>query len=138
MRGIAMSDQQDRKEIWPVHVVRHGAIEAAIWERHDATGNVTHQVSLSRIYKTRDGEWNRTSVFDRKQLPVVMACAEQAQSWVRSRELQLTQRKVDAAAHGRSRGSSGQGRRSVDGEAKQLLRQLIDTLGRKNHRGISR
>jgi hypothetical protein len=134
-----MSDQQDRKEpTWPVHVVQQGAVEAAIWERRDAGGNVRHQVSLSRTYRTREGEWKRTSTFDRKGLPVVMACAEQAQGWIQARELQLTRRKVDAMPDGRSHDGTGGGRPALDGETKQLLRQLIDTLGKKNDRGMPR
>ncbi len=121
-----MSDRDDRrddKEIWPVHVVKRGAIEAAVWERQDNNGATRFQISLSRSYRTREGKWARTATFDRRDLPAVLECTEQAQSWVHARRTKEGAAREPTATHP---------------EAKALLRQLIDTLAQKNNRGIPR
>lgn len=136
-----MSDRDDRrndKEIWPVHVVKRGVIEAAVWERQDKDGATRFQVSLSRSYRTREGKWARTATFDRRDLPAVLECTEQAQSWVHARERQLTQRKADAESKGRTRDGAAREPTAADPEAKALLRQLIETLAQKNNRGMPR
>src|SRR4051794_10187304 len=85
-----LDNEKDKSRNWPIHVVKDGAVEAAIWERTDQrTGETRHQVSLSRSYQNKEGTWARTSTFDSRQLASVNKVTEQAHTWVleRTREL---------------------------------------------------
>lgn len=64
----------------PVHVVRYGAVKAAIWD--NSTGeSIRHNVTFSKSY--REGEnWKVTDNFSRDDLLYLAKVADQAHSWI--------------------------------------------------------
>jgi len=64
----------------PAHVMRLGAIKAAIWENN--FGETTrYSVSLCRLYK--DGEqWKTTESYGRDDLLLLAKLADQAHTWI--------------------------------------------------------
>ena len=65
----------------PVHEVRLGRIKAAIWE-NQAQGIVRHNVTIQRIYKDADDQWQTSESFGRDDLPLVAKVADLAHSWI--------------------------------------------------------
>ena len=83
----------------PVHRIRLGQIEAAIWENSvgDSKPNGTfHSVTLGRNY--RDGEeWKTAQSFGREDLLVVGKIADLAHSWIHEQAA----KRLEAPAAGR-------------------------------------
>jgi hypothetical protein len=65
----------------PVHEVRIGSIKAAVWANEGAQG-VFYNVTLSRVYKDRQGGWQTASTFGRDDLLVVAKVADLAHTWI--------------------------------------------------------
>jgi hypothetical protein len=65
----------------PVHEVRIGSIKAAVWANDGAQG-VFYNVTLSRVYRDRQGAWQTASTFGRDDLLVVAKVADLAHSWI--------------------------------------------------------
>lgn len=64
----------------PVHVVRFGAIKAAVWLNQTAVGPI-HNVTLARSYK--DGEeWHESGSFGADDLLVAAKALDQAHTWI--------------------------------------------------------
>ena len=65
----------------PVHEVRLGAIKAAVWANDGAQG-VFYNVTLSRVYKDRQGSWQSATTFGRDDLLVLAKVADRAHTWI--------------------------------------------------------
>src|SRR5262245_44380629 len=65
----------------PVHEVRLGRVKAAIWANETEHG-VRHGVTLSRVYKDRDGKWQTSDSFGRDELLVLAKVCDLAHSWI--------------------------------------------------------
>ena len=64
----------------PVHVVRFGAIKAAVWLNQTASGPI-HNVTLARSYK--DGEeWRESGSFGPDDLLAAAKALDQAHTWI--------------------------------------------------------
>lgn len=65
----------------PIHEIKLGCIQAAIWRNTKTGSEAWFNVSLSRLY--RDGDsWKSTSSMRRDDLPLVAKAAEMAYSWI--------------------------------------------------------
>lgn len=78
-RGSQAADPPKNK---PVHEIRMGRICGAIWLQHGNDGQTWHNVTLSRIYRDNDGNWQRSDSFGRTDLPLVAKVADLCHTWV--------------------------------------------------------
>lgn len=62
----------------PVGKVNHYPVEAAIWHNFTQDGKSMYSVSFQRSYKTREGEWKRSTSFSGTDLLVLAQCATEA------------------------------------------------------------
>jgi hypothetical protein len=65
----------------PVHKVRLGTIESAVWENKLSEGKPYYKVTFCRNYKDGD-EWKTTESFGRDDLLVLAKVADQTHSWI--------------------------------------------------------
>lgn len=70
-----------QKSNQPVQEFRLGRIKAAIWANEGKTGTF-HNVSISRLYKDDQDQWQDATSFGREDLPLVMKVADRAHSWI--------------------------------------------------------
>jgi hypothetical protein len=64
----------------PVHVVRYGAIKAAVWLNQTASGPM-HNVTLSRTYKDGD-DWKESGSFGADDLLPASKALSEAHTWI--------------------------------------------------------
>ncbi|MEM6457842.1 MAG: hypothetical protein AAF710_00455 [Planctomycetota bacterium] len=69
-----MSDRTNK----PVHEVRIGAIKAAIWANATDNGSTRYAVTVARIYRDRNSQWQQTTSFGVDDLPVLQKVIDQA------------------------------------------------------------
>ena len=69
----------------PVHEIRLGTVQAAIWENHDGQRAVWFNVTLSRLYK-QGNAWKRASALRRDDLPVAAKALDMAYAWILDRQ----------------------------------------------------
>lgn len=74
-------DKSSSSSAKPVHEIRLGRIKAAIWE-NDTQNGTRHSVTLQRIYKDDEGNWQYTTSFGRDDLPLVCKVADLVHSWI--------------------------------------------------------
>jgi hypothetical protein len=72
--------QRQKMNNRPVHVVRFGAVKAAVWLNQTASGPI-HNVTLSRSYKDGD-EWRETGSFGADDLLAAAKALDQAHTWI--------------------------------------------------------
>jgi hypothetical protein len=72
--------QRQKMNNRPVHVVRYGAIKAAVWQNQTANGPI-HNVTLTRSYKEGD-EWHETGSFGADDLLAAAKALCEAHTWV--------------------------------------------------------
>ncbi len=67
----------------PIHEVRIGAIEAAIWRNELHGGGVRYNATFCRVYKDRDGErWKFTDSFGRGDLLTLGKVVDATHTWI--------------------------------------------------------
>ena len=64
----------------PTHVIRYGAVRAAIWE-NTSGNNTRHNVTFSKFYKEGE-DWKTTETFGRDDLLNLAKVADHAHSWI--------------------------------------------------------
>lgn len=71
-----MSDRTNQ----PVHEVRIGAIKPAIWANASTSGGggTRYAVTVARIYRDRNSQWQQTTSFGVDDLPVLQKVIDQA------------------------------------------------------------
>jgi hypothetical protein len=67
----------------PVHKVRYGGVEVAIWRR-EGEGRTFLSFSVGRNFKNKDGQWQRTATLDEEDLLPAAKALEDAYSWSQS------------------------------------------------------
>lgn len=67
----------------PVHEFRMGRVRAAIWENDTKNGSM-HNVTLSRLYKDDNDDWQDSTSFGRDDLPLLAKIVDQAHLWIYS------------------------------------------------------
>jgi hypothetical protein len=78
----------------PVHTVRYGAVQAAIWRNMVDNGNASrpmYNVTFSRSYKDADNNWKDSNRFSADDLLLLAKVADGAHTWI------ANQRSADAA-----------------------------------------
>lgn len=68
----------DKKK--PVHDVRLGSVNAAVWKRETENGS-RYSVTIRRSYKQGE-EWKSTDYFGDEHLPAVNKACEKALDWI--------------------------------------------------------
>jgi hypothetical protein len=58
-----------------------GRVRAAVWANEGETG-VWHSVTLSRLYKDKDGNWQDSTSFFPEDLPLLIKAADQAHTYL--------------------------------------------------------
>lgn len=64
----------------PVHVVRFGALKAAVWENETSAGKMFN-VTVSRSYKDGD-DWKESQSFGLDDLLPLAKALDQAHTWI--------------------------------------------------------
>ena len=67
----------------PLHTVRFGLVEAAIWENTLEDGKKVHNVTVGRLYKPENSEtWKSTSSLRRSDLPLAAKALDEAHTFL--------------------------------------------------------
>src|SRR4051794_26480563 len=67
----------------PIHVVRFGKIQAAIWENWSSElGMPVYNVTVSRSYRDGDGQWQSSNSFGLPDLLLLAKAVDQAHTWI--------------------------------------------------------
>ena len=64
----------------PVHKIRAGALEVAIWQREGKNGPF-YSVTMSRSYKQGE-EWKQADSYDGEDLLLLAKLIDQAHTWI--------------------------------------------------------
>jgi hypothetical protein len=71
---------QKKEPVKPVHEVRLGKIRASVWGNR--TNGVTwYSITLSRLYKDKEGNFQQAESFGPEDLPAVYTIAEELLRW---------------------------------------------------------
>ena len=68
----------------PEHTIRYGRVEVAIWQRQ-SEDRTWYSFSLSRSYKDKDEQWQRTSKLDEDDLLPTAKALEEAYAWANAK-----------------------------------------------------
>jgi len=77
--------QSRRSSNRPVHTVRYGTIQAAIWRNMVDDGSASrpmYGVTFSRSYKDGQNNWKDSSNFGIDDLMLVAKAADEAHTWI--------------------------------------------------------
>lgn len=83
--------QENGKKNQPVHEFRLGAVKAVVWANPTKNSTVMHNVTLARIYRDTDGEWQETTSFGRDDLLVAGKVLDMAHTWIHRTEQERSQ-----------------------------------------------
>ena len=61
-----MSNSETKNQ--PVQEIRMGLIKAVVWANPTKSNGIMHNVTLSRIYRDTDGDWQETQSLGRNDL----------------------------------------------------------------------
>jgi hypothetical protein len=80
-KGRRKETMNEKKEpIRPVHEVRLGKIRASVWGNR-TNGATWYTVTLSRLYRGKDGKWQQAESFGPEDMPVIAAIAAELTRW---------------------------------------------------------
>jgi hypothetical protein len=65
----------------PEHKVHFGRVDVAVWKR-EAEERTFYSFSISRSYKDKDDQWQRTTNLDEEDLLPAAQALEEAYAWV--------------------------------------------------------
>ena len=78
-------EQASKQSNRPVHTIRYGSIQAAVWRNIVDNGNASrpmYGVTFSRSYKDGDGNWKDSGSFGADDLLLLAKAADEAHSWI--------------------------------------------------------
>lgn len=75
------SDESSKSKARPVHVVRFGAVKAAIW-RNDTSVGPMYNVTVIRSYKDEEGDWQDSHSFGYDDLLPLAKALNVAHTWI--------------------------------------------------------
>jgi hypothetical protein len=93
MAQATQERQQAKTSNRPVHTIRYGTIQTAIWRNVVDNGNASrpmYDVTFSRSYKDNDNNWKDSTSFGAEDLLLVAKAADEAHTWI------ARQKSVDA------------------------------------------
>ncbi|MFO0840940.1 MAG: hypothetical protein U0797_00895 [Gemmataceae bacterium] len=73
--------EQPKQPRRPEHEVRLGRVKAAIWA-NDTEHGVRYGVTVSRVYKDKDGKWQTSESFSRDELLLLAKVSDLAHTWI--------------------------------------------------------
>lgn len=76
------SPEQGAPKNRPAHEVRFGSVRAVIWSNQTESGAVMFNVTVSRSYKTSDGNWRDSDSFGRDDLLPLAKALDHAHTWI--------------------------------------------------------
>ena len=82
MKSKPQASESAKPSNRPVHEVRFGTVRAAIWANQTEQYGVLFNVTLSRSYKTAEGEWRDSDSFGRDDLLVAAKVLDEAHTWI--------------------------------------------------------
>jgi hypothetical protein len=65
----------------PEHKVHYGRVDVAVWRRQADDGRAWYSFTVSRSYKDRDDQWQRTASLDEEDLLPAARALERAYDW---------------------------------------------------------
>lgn len=65
----------------PIHEIRLGKVKAAIW-KNDTDSGPRYSISIVRLFKRDDDQWDSSSSFGRDELPLVSKVADMVHTWL--------------------------------------------------------
>ena len=69
----------------PIAEIPVGSVRAAIWLNQTTTGSPIYNVTVSRVYKDREGNWCKSESFGRDELPLLARAIDLAQDFIYSK-----------------------------------------------------
>ena len=76
----------------PAHEVRFGRIKATVWANHHPEQGNWYSVSITRLYKDGQGQWQSATSYGRDDLPLVAKVSDLAHTWI----FQMHQQQIPA------------------------------------------
>ncbi len=84
---MARAKTQDPSPNTPVHKLRYGGVEAAIWKNlREGMSGEFFSVTLSKRFKHEE-EWKESKSFDERDLPTLAKAANDAHTWIQGAKL---------------------------------------------------
>ncbi len=65
----------------PIHTIRRGAVEAAIWENDSSKGRF-FRATFTRSYRDKNGKAASSASFGERELPVLALLIGQSEAWM--------------------------------------------------------
>jgi hypothetical protein len=83
---MATTTEEEAMEVErrPVHKLRYGAVDCAIWADNSLSGYF-YNTTFSKTYKAGD-VWRHSQSFDDRDLPNLAKAAMDAHTWIQSRK----------------------------------------------------
>lgn len=78
----------DNRKPAPVHKLRENALSAEVWENKLENG-VHHNVTFSRSYRDKEGNWKQSTSFGEKDLLSLGHLASRAHDAIRNRRMEM-------------------------------------------------
>ena len=69
------------KKTTPVHRIRHGGVEAAIWKNEGQNGPF-FSVTFKRSYRTSEGDYKDSRAYTTRDLSALASAVMEAQIWI--------------------------------------------------------
>ncbi len=91
-----MSNSETKNQ--PVQEIRMGLIKAVVWANPTKSNGIMHNVTLSRIYRDRNGEWQETQSLGRNDLPLAAKVLDAAHTFICRKEQEREVPAEEAAA----------------------------------------
>jgi hypothetical protein len=70
----------------PVHKMRFGRLNLAIWQRQQVGRKTRYSVRVARSYKAADGSYKDTTSLDAEDLPTAIVLTLLAQQWIMEKD----------------------------------------------------
>ena len=79
-----MSNSESKKQ--PVQEIRMGLIKAAVWANQTKSNGIMHNVTLARVYRDANGEWQETHSLGRNDLLLAAKVLDAAHTFICRKE----------------------------------------------------
>ncbi len=91
-----MSNNETKNQ--PVQEIRMGLIKAVVWANPTKSNGIMHNVTLSRIYRDTNGDWQETQSLGRNDLLLAAKVLDAAHTYICRTEQQREVPAEEAAA----------------------------------------